>query len=415
MQQQSTASVSLSGGDVSDDAVESQKKPGIQKKSLDPRIAKIYTDKLKKAKVALTGLQLLEKIQKMNLGKSGDPSLVRNKTQLKQDIYQFLREEAVQEGPSFARRDRVKHYQGTLAFKPGVYFVDYGEFHKKWRRYNGGATGFLVAVENLTNRLFVLPTRGKDTKKWINSLAKFIETSRQVYVVYSDRDSVASKTFRRRIYDKYALRWYFLKKGHKSYLAERYIGFVKTKLSQVLEDDPQLAVRKRWIHLVDPLVREYNSQTVPGTRYKRQAVSKENYSDFLSQLFGGDKDFDLKISGRVVGAFQNPRWNQDIFRFELGDRVRVSRKADWTDPENRSGFKKVSTVGGFGSRLYTISGRQLRTNKEGARFVPVYKLKEIRDGGFNFYENDLVKAGSQQQPSDLSPPHSPASSALLPS
>ena len=159
MQQQSTASVSLSGGDVSDDAVESQKKTGIQKKSLDPRIAKIYTDKLKKAKVALTGLQLLEKIQKMNLGKSGDPSLVRNKTQLKQDIYQFLREEAVQEGPSFARRDRVKHYQGTLAFKPGVYFVDYGEFHKKWRRYNGGATGFLVAVENLTNRLFVLPTR----------------------------------------------------------------------------------------------------------------------------------------------------------------------------------------------------------------------------------------------------------------
>ena len=66
MQQQSTASVSLSGGDVSDDAVESQKKPGIQKKSLDPRIAKIYTDKLKKAKVALTGLQLLEKIQKMS-------------------------------------------------------------------------------------------------------------------------------------------------------------------------------------------------------------------------------------------------------------------------------------------------------------------------------------------------------------
>ena len=117
----------------------------------------------------------------------------------------------------------------------------------------------------------------------------------------------------------------------------------------------------------------------------------------------------------MVGAFQNPRWNQDIFRFELGDRVRVSRKADWTDPENRSSFKKVSTVGGFGSRVYTISGRQLRTNKEGARFVPVYKLKEIRDGGFNFYENDLVKAGSQQQPSDLSPPHSPSSSALLPS
>ena len=389
-------------GDASDVAVAGSSRVGAAKKSksLDPRVAKIYMDKLKKAKVALTGLQLLEKVQKMQPYKSGDPSLVRSRSQLKQDIYRFLREEAVQEGPSFARRDRVKHYQGTLAFKPGVYFVDYGEFHKEWRRCNGGATGFLLAVENLTNRLFVLPTRGKGTKQWVNSLARFIESTRQVYVVYSDRDSVASETFRQRIYEKYAIRWYFLKKGHKSYLAERYISFVKTKLSQVLESDPQLAVRKRWTQLVDPLVQEYNSQTVPGTRYKRQAVCKENYSDFLSQLFGNDKDYDLKISGRVVGAFQNARWNRDIFRFELGDRVRVSRKADWTDPENRSGFKKVSTVGGFGSRIYTVSGRQLRTNKQGSRFVPVYKLKEIRNGGFNFYENDLVKAGgasSQQE------------------
>ena len=124
-------------GDASDVAVAGSSRVGAAKKSksLDPRVAKIYMDKLKKAKVALTGLQLLEKVQKMQPYKSGDPSLVRSRSQLKQDIYRFLREEAVQEGPSFARRDRVKHYQGTLAFKPGVYFVDYGEFHKKWRSY----------------------------------------------------------------------------------------------------------------------------------------------------------------------------------------------------------------------------------------------------------------------------------------
>ena len=282
---------------------------------LDPRVVQYYLDKLKKSKVALTGLQLLERAQKLGLTQRGAAG---NAGDLKKSIYKFLREDAVTNGPSFARRDRVKHYQGTVAFKSGVYFVDYGEYHKEWRGSNGGATGFLVAVENLTNRLFVLPTRGKDTKQWMQSLSKFVETSRQVSVVYSDRDSVASWAFRHRVKEKYGIRWYFLKKGHKSYLAERYIGFVKTKLSQVLESDPQLLAKKRWVDLVEPLVKEYNTQTVPGTSYKRQTVCKENYSAFLAQLLG-TKDYDLKISGRVIRDFANERWNQAVFGFDLGD------------------------------------------------------------------------------------------------
>ena len=362
----------------------------VAKSGVDNRLSKHYWDKLARAKVALTGLQLMEKAQKMGLLKQKG-----NKTRLKKAVYQFLREEATTRGPSFARRDRVKHYQGTVAFKPGVYFVDYGEYRKSWRRRNNGATGFLVAVENLTNRLFVLPTRGKDTRQWLQSLSNFVEKTRQVSVIYSDRDSVASKAFRARVKNRYGIRWYFLKKGHKSYLAERYVGFVKTKLSQVLESHPALAQKKRWIDLVEPLVQEYNTQLIPGTRYRRQAVNKENYSDFLAQLFK-TPDYDLQISGRIIQPFDNVRWNKAVFAFDLGDKVRVSRKADWTDPENRSGFKKSSTVGSYGSKVYTVSGRQLRTTKQGTRFVPVYRLKEIRDGGLNFYQSELVRVVSTQ-------------------
>ena len=357
---------------------------------MDHRLARHYRDKLARAKVALTGLQLMEKARALGLLTQS-----RSKTRLRKAVYRFLREEATPRGPSFARRDRVKHYQGTVAFKPGVYFVDYGEYRKSWRKRNAGATGFLVAVENLTNRLFVLPTRGKDTRQWLQSLSEFVEKTRQVSVIYSDRDSVASKAFRARVKSRYGIRWYFLKKGHKSYLAERYVGFVKTKLSQVLESHPALAQKKRWIDLVKPLVQEYNAQLIPGTRYRRQAVSKENYSDFLAQLFK-TPDYDLQISGRIIQPFDNEQWNKAVFAFDLGDRVRVSRKADWTDPENRSSFKKASTAGSYGSRIYTVSGRQLRTTKPGTRFVPVYRLKEIKDGGFNFYQNELVKVSSTQ-------------------
>jgi len=147
---------------------------------------------------------------------------------------------------------------------------------------------------------------------------------------------------------------------------------------------------------VEPLVREYNNQLVPGTSFRRQAVNRDNHSSFLAQLLG-TPDYDLAVTGRVLGPFQNERWNRAVFRFQLGDRVRVSRRADWTDPENRGGFKKSSTVGGFGSRIYTVSGRQLRATKDGRRLIPVYRLAQVKDGGYVFYENELVKAGGRDE------------------
>lgn len=344
-----------------------------------------YTKKLSKEGVALTGEQLWEHVQKAKI--SGIH---------KSDIYRFLRERAPGAG-NFARRDRVKLHQSFSVFKPGVFFIDYGEYNKHHSGSNSGATGFLLAVENLTNRLFVLPTRGKDTQQWLNSISRFVELTRQVCTIYSDRDSVAlSPGFRDNIQKKYGIRWHFLKKGNKSFLAERYIGLVKTKLSQALKSG--LAPRstqseKRWVHLVEPLVREYNSQKIPGTSYRRQAVSKENFDHFLSQVFG-TRDYDLDFSSFAVQPFQNERWNQRIFKFRLGDRVRVSRKADWTDPENRNAFKKVSLVGGFGGKIYTVSGRQLRSDRRRKKWVPVYQLAEIREGGFQFYESELVKVAA---------------------
>lgn len=348
-----------------------------------------YRKKLERGRVALTGLQLLEKARKA--GWKID----------KHQVSRFLRQEEPPVGPSWARKDKVDQYQGTVAFKPGVYFVDYGEFHKGWSRSNGGATGFLVAVENLTNKLFVLPTRGKDTSQWLEAVARFVEATRQVSVIYSDRDSVASKAFRDRIEKKYGAKWYFIKKGHKSYLAERYVGFVKTKLSQVLESDPDLLASKNWTGLVAPLVSEYNKQLVPGTSFPRQSVSRENFNAFLSQLFKSP-DYDLQITGRVLGSFAQDSWNKKVFRFDLGDRVRVAGKADWTDPESRKQFRKVSVLGSYGRKFYTVSGRQLRATRDGRTLVPVYQLLELSDnsekqggGGFVFYENELLPAKTE--------------------
>jgi len=198
----------------------------------------------------------------------------------------------------------------------------------------------LVAVEQFTNRAFVLPTKGKDTRQWLDSIAKFVELTRQVCILYSDRDSVAtSPSFRNQIQEKYGIVWRFLKKGHKAFTAERMIGIVKTALSKALEfrqmqqqeeGSESLAKFRRWEDLVQPFVTNYNKQLVPGTAYKRQAVSRENFNDFFAQLTG-KPDFYSDFNSYTAGPFENKAWNKKFFKFRIGDKVRVLKSANWKE------------------------------------------------------------------------------------
>jgi len=183
--------------------------------------AKHFRDTLSKHGVALTISQLYEfaKSKKLSISKAA--------------LGKFIYNESVTAKFSPAKKPRVFQTIGVL--QDGVYFIDYGEFHKNWAVLNKQKTGFLVAVENLTNRLFVSPCGNKSTTSWLQAIDAFVALTQNVRIIYSDRDAVAtSKQFRKNLMDKYGIKWYFLTKGSKSYLAERYIGFVKTKLSQAL-------------------------------------------------------------------------------------------------------------------------------------------------------------------------------------
>lgn len=368
------------------------------------KIKDFFLKKYQKTGVALTASQLLGYVKKNRkffgiesaTSSSSSAASTTSDDHLLKQIYQFLREEVPQLGP-FARADqRPKHFQTIGVSKPGVYFIDYADFHKSWAGSNKGATGFLLAVENLTNKVFVLPSQGKDTRQWLNSIAQFIELTRDVQVIYSDRDSVAkSLNFRTEIKEKYGLNWHFLRKGNKSYLAERYIGFVKTKLSQALatRENKDKSPYKRWTEFVPELCKEYNSQIVPGTKFKRGSITKDNFDVFVGQLFG-EKDPELsRYNSFKAGPFQNEKWNKACFKYQLGDKVRVARWSNWKDrTEHGTGFKKVSVEGGFGNKIYTVAGRQLRANKAFDRFVAVYSLDEFGPEHFHFYENELSRA-----------------------
>ena len=290
----------------------------------------------------------------------------------------------------FSPAPKTKAYQSQSVIRPGVFHIDFGEFNKKWASQNSGHTGFLVAVENFTNRLFVSPCKDKGTAEWYKAIANFVQLSLQVRTIYSDRDSVAtSPSFREQLFKDYGINWYFLKKGHKAFLAKRYIGFVKTKLSQALLHKGG----KNWIQFVGPLVEEYNSEKIAGTSYKRQAISRENFDHFLTQLLKTEQP-ELNFNGFKAGPFESQDWNKKIFKFDLGQRVLLARKANWKDAEEKwTTFTKVSTQGGFGSKVYTVSGRQLRATKNFKQFVPVYSLAELGPS-LHFYSTELKGAPS---------------------
>ena len=342
---------------------------------LDPRAVQHYRNKLKKTGVALTLSQLHQQLRTLKIPAS------------RGELSAFLAGEKL--SARFARSTRPKRFQTIGVLRPGVYFMDYAEFHKSWAWHNSGHTGFMLAVENVTNRLFVHPCKTKETRSWEEAVKNFAELTRNVTTVFTDRDTVAtSENFRARIMSRYGIRWYFLKKGSKSYLAERYIGFVKTKLSQALESREEPT--KNWVQFLKPVVEEYNKQKIEGTAYSRQSVDADNFHHFLQQKFR-TADPEARFSGFKVGPFENERWNRAIFRFAPGDKVLLARRANWKDPDQKSGiFSKHSTVGGFGPVVYTVSGRQLRQSKSGGgkHYVAVYGLKEM-GRELHFYDAEL--------------------------
>ena len=289
-------------------------------------------------------------------------------------------------------------YQSLPVIRPGIYHIDYGEFHKSWARHNDNFTGFLVAVENFTNRLFVHPSKNKNSQSWLDAILYFVERTQEVSVIYSDRDAVAtSSTFREFIQDKFNIRWHFLKTHHKAFLAETYIGKVKTRLSQALKF--QTKQPQRWIDLVEPLMQAHNKQKIGNTPYTRQSVNRTNFDAFLKE-FVGDAQPEMSFHASRAGPFKQEALNKRFFRYTLGSRVLLNKSANYSHDEKTHAFHKVSVEGGYGSKIYTVSGRQLRMNRQGNQLVAVYSLQELDPRRFHFYEAELRPAPNSSSSSN---------------
>jgi len=368
----------------------SKKYNGTAAAVVNTLLSKLYNTKKDKSGVILTANQLYQYAVK------------DNKTVTRKAVSDYLKTQHISARYT-APAKRPNAFQTISHPRVGVYFLDYAEFHKDWTYHNKGNTGFLVAVENITNRLFVIPCKGKATDQWEKAVEEFVEIVRNVRTIYTDRDAVAtSLSFQINIQKLYNIKWHFLVKGSKSYLAERFIRYTKEKLSQALI----VKDTKNWVQFIDAIVKEHNQEKIQGTSYSRGAISNENFNHFLSQRLRLNKHSQLKHlklsddptlrinSARIYNDFITSSWNDSIFSFAPGDKVLIARRSDWKHNKKiaSSAFFKTSHWGTFDDKVYTIASRQLRATKGFKGYAPMYALKEyVDDDGSTrlFYASEL--------------------------
>lgn len=303
-----------------------------------------------------------------------------------------------------ARKIRPTHFQTMPIIKLGVYHIDFSGFHPEWAEHNDGNSGFIVIVENFTNKLFVYPSPILDPiRNWKIAIDKFMAQKNvgEVNTLCSDNDAVGqSSKFKQYILQKYNIRWHTLKRIPKAFLAERFNGYIKKHLSITLDMESRRKKQqvKRWIDLLQPLYKAYNRQIIPNTNFRRDQVNPDNFEKFLSQLKGGDPQPEMNFHFARAGPFIQERWNRRLFKFDLGQKVWTLAKTNPSvDPKKRE-FLKANVYGVWDKKKeYTIAGRQLRSTKQG-HLIPVYSLKEfnVPNKGekrpmmhFYFYENQL--------------------------
>ena len=158
------------------------------------QVKSIFRNKLQKTGIALTVNQLWNYVKKTNITGVTKP-----------EVAKFISQE-----PIISQFSKVikknKKYQTIGVLRPGVYFIDYAEYSKKLAPFNNGIAGFILAVENVTNKLFVIPTKTKNSSDWDKAVEQFINVTRNVSLIYSDRDAVAtSEKFRSQILAKYKI------------------------------------------------------------------------------------------------------------------------------------------------------------------------------------------------------------------
>ena len=289
----------------------------------------------------------------------------------------------------------------------GICQIDLAMFKSELKSRNEGCIGFIIGVELLTTQIQVVPVKSKKQSEFERAINHFISFwDDSLHTIVSDEDSALSKTFQSRMEHETGIKFKQLRTGSKAATAEKYISFMKQRLSLSL-DFKMEAYRKElqktgkksnpgeifklqnWISSVDDIVLRHNRKYIKNTNIVRGSINRDNYVEAIGQIYSSDVPYNILSE---VSRDRYPKNFLDkLFTYKEKDLVLLNSTSYY---KNKNIFEKKSLVGSFLPFPFEIHSRHLTLNKK-LLLVPSYVLKDLKDNtilkGF-FYSPNLRPA-----------------------
>ena len=270
---------------------------------------------------------------------------------------------------------RPRHHMGPQVLSLGQVFMDLAVFQPHLRVFNRQAKYFITTVDALSQYTMAYPMASKTQAAWEAVVLQVIKDYKVLRSLVTDRDSsIAAPAFQARIFREHGVRWFHLRSRSKAFLAEQKIAYLKRRLGVAM------AARgdNNWVDALPHVLADHNRRPVSGTDVRRSDVNKKNELAVaaMRQGLGAKGDASVLVNTHLHHSF-SPRMLKAIdFRFKPGDRVLLSRSANYESAAKLAGggdaFGKVSVHGAYFPKPYTVTEAFLKANA--THFIMAYRL-----------------------------------------
>ena len=279
-------------------------------------------------------------------------------------------------------RRRADRFAGIEIPKLGLIQSDIAFWPRRWRRQNDNCYAAFVSVCVATGVQHVFPMKDKTRSSCQQAIENLIFESPfpVVDTIESDMESaLTSKKFAAELKQKYGVRLVYLKKGSQAWAAEVAIRRLKEQTSAAMSLEEGIKSR-RWVDLIKNVAKHHNRQKSFDTSFKRSAIDKKNFYEFLNERYGVSDSKAVFNVARIDYRSIDPSVRSKVFKFQVGDKVLISKRSD-VSLGRVVGFDKPSRTGYSTGQVFVIKAAQLVFDAASREqtLVPIFRLAPVDD------------------------------------
>lgn len=198
-----------------------------------------------------------------------------------------------------------------------------------------------------------------------------------LHTLYSDKEAATlSQKFQDKIHKAYGIKFRYLSKGSKAFLAELFIRRTKYALETALEGQDTTKDRFakfRWVRLLPSYLLAHNNEFANGSKFRRNEITVQNFNEYIDSLERSGTDSTILNSSRSIDQRSfSSEMKKKLFKFQVGDYVRVAAKSL---KDHKGLFRKISREGTFSRQLYTVSQAMLHSTRDNKLVQGMYGFR----------------------------------------